>query len=149
MRYVEAVNEYKGKGKSLFLAGAITNAPDWQSEMVALLRDQNLVVFNPRRKNFPINNKNAALEQITWEYKYLRKADGISFWFSKETLNPIVLYELGAWSMTQKPLFIGMDPEYKRRVDVEIQTNLVRPEIHVVYDLRALSGLIRDWASAT
>ena len=58
----------------------------------------------------------------------------------------IVLYELGAWSMTMKPIFVGVDPEYIRRADVEVQTGLARPEVLVVHSLEALAGQIREWA---
>lgn len=76
------------------------------------------------------------------EFDKLRKADFISFWFPSETICPIVLYELGAHSISTKPLVIGLDPEYKRRQDVEIQTKLVRPEIEIVYDLNSLANNI-------
>ena len=30
-----------------------------------------LVVFNPKRENFPIDDPNAAYEQIAWEFSWL------------------------------------------------------------------------------
>lgn len=145
MYYIEALeNLERTPGyKSLFLAGGITGCPDWQQEMKQLLSDTDLILFNPRRANFPIHDPNAANEQITWEHKYLREADAIQFWFAKETIQPIVLYELGSWSMTDKPIFVGLHPEYPRRQDVEIQTSLVRPDIKIVYSLQDLSQQIR------
>jgi len=71
----------------------------------------------------------------------------IQFWFPQETLCPIVLYELGAWSKTNKPIFVGVHPEYKRRQDVEIQTKLARPEVKIVFSLENLAKQIRDFAS--
>ena len=134
---LETIPRYNKK-PTLFLAGGITNCPEWQDEMINMLKDSNWFLLNPRRKNFPIHDPNASLEQIHWEYQHLRFADAISFWFCKETLCPIVLYELGAWSMTNKPLFIGIDPDYQRRQDVEIQTSLARPTIKIVYSLSDL-----------
>lgn len=145
MKYIEAPTVYEGEEKSLFLAGSITNAPDWQRIIVNLLKDEEIVILNPRRKHFSINDQKAAPTQIAWEYEHLRKATAISFWFSKETLNPIVLYELGAWSMSKKPVFVGIEPEYQRRRDVEIQTELVRPDVKIVNDLHALSEQIKLW----
>jgi len=58
-------------------------------------------------------------------------------------LCPITLYELGTWLMTDKPLFVGVHPAYARRLDVEIQTRLVRPEVKIVYSLAALAELIK------
>jgi hypothetical protein len=103
-----------------------------------------MTVFNPRRKNFPIHDPNAALGQIKWEHNRFRESDILSFWFCAETMCPIALYELGAWSMTNKPILIGMDPGYSRRQDVEIQTELVRPDIKIVYDLKSLSDQIAE-----
>jgi len=133
MKYVEAPTHLF---KSIFLAGGITGCPNWQAEMVELLRETNLVLLNPRRDNFP---PDAAREQITWEHSHLHKADAILFWFPCETVCPIVLYELGAWSMTDKPIFVGVHPDYQRRQDVEIQTELARPGLRIVYDLQSLA----------
>ncbi len=145
MKYVEAPTEYLGKERSLFLAGGITGCPDWQADLIDLLTDTDLVLLNPRRTNFPLHEQKFAQEQIEWEYEHLRKADAISFWFPKETVCPIALYELGAYSKRNKPLFIGVHPEYARRRDIEIQTRLERPEIKIVYDLNSLSKKIKEW----
>lgn len=142
MQVIEAPIQYAGNSTTLFLAGGISDCPDWQTDMCHLLRDTSLVLFNPRRTNFPIDDPAAAEEQIRWEFEHLRKATMISFWFPCETLNPIVLYELGAWSMTSKPIFIGVHPDYPRRQDVEIQTRLVRPEVQVVYTLELLAAKV-------
>jgi len=142
MIYVEAPDELKHgvEGKSVFLAGGITDCLNWQQRMRLLLEDSDLILLNPRRANFPIADPNAALEQIRWEHRHLRMADAILFWFPCETLCPIVLYELGAWSMTDKPIFVGVHPDYKRRQDVEIQTRLTRPEIRISYSLENLAA---------
>lgn len=122
----------------IFLAGGITGCPDWQSKMVAMMELDDVVFLNPRRPDFPIGDPNAAPLQIAWEHNHLRKATDIVFWFPKETLCPIVLYELGAWtayrqmSADQTPkIFIGCHKEYQRRQDVIIQTRLSVPGLHV------------------
>lgn len=147
MRSIEALQAYHGNETSLFLAGGITGCPDWQKGMIDTLKDTPLVLFNPRRASFPIEEQGEARAQIEWEYTHLRKATAISFWFPCETLNPIVLYELGAWSMTNKPLFVGVHPAYQRREDVAIQTALARPDVHVVTNLEALAQEIVAWAN--
>ncbi len=146
MKYIEAPNNYKlGIDEiSVFLAGGITGCPDWQQDMRKLLTQTSLTLLNPRRKDFPIGDPEAAYEQVKWEYAALRAADAILFWFPKETLCPIVLYELGAWSMTKKPIFVGTDPEYKRRQDVIIQTLLVRPEVVVWEYLEQLARYVEE-----
>ena len=136
---VTAPNENINNDKlSIFLAGGITDCPNWQKEIIQMFKNDGVILFNPRRDNFPIDDPNAANEQITWEHNYLRKADVILFWFPKETMCPIVLYELGTWSMSDKPIFVGMDSDYKRRQDVEIQTKLVRPEVKINYTIEDL-----------
>ena len=144
MKYIEAPNMdgVNGDFKSIFLAGGITGCPNWQQEIVEFLSQTDLILLNPRREDFPIGDPNAALEQIRWEHQRLRSADEILFWFPRETICPIVLYELGAWSMTDKPIYVGMHPNYSRRQDVEIQTKLVRPDVEIVYSLRNLSRQI-------
>ena len=146
MKYIEDPHLYPGKEKSLFLAGGITGCADWQRDLTILLKNEDIVLLNPRRSHFPTDNPNITPEQIEWEYQHLRKADALSFWFTKETVCPITLYELGAHSMSNKPLFIGVHPEYARREDVEIQTRLQRPEIKIVYGLNSLSDQIKAWA---
>jgi hypothetical protein len=140
------VNEYESDGTpSVFLGGGIMGCPDWHHDVVSLLAGEPVVLLNPRRKDFPINDPKAAPQQIEWEYRQLRKADGILFWFPSETLCPIGLYELGAWSMTSKPLFVGVHPSYRRRQDVELQTKLARPDVSVVYGLPKLAAGVKKW----
>ncbi len=109
------------------------------------LQDVSLVLLNPRQVNFPIHDPSAAKKQITWEHTHLQEATAIAFWFPCETLCPIVLYELGAWSMTQKRLFVGVHPEYKRIQDVYIQTSLARPDVHIVTSIEELAQQITRW----
>lgn len=145
MRYYEALQTYHGNETSLFLAGGITGCPDWQQDMIEKLKYSSLVLLNPRRVSFPIEEKNAARAQIEWEHLHLRKATAIVFWFPCETLNPIVLYELGAWSMTAKKLFVGVHPAYQRAQDVHIQTSLVRPDISIVASIDELAQEVLSW----
>jgi hypothetical protein len=146
MKYVEAVNEWEPDGsRAAFLAGGITGCPDWQSEVSSLLADCPVTLINPRRANFPINDRAAAPEQVAWEHRHLRKASAILFWFPCETLCPIALYELGAWSMTDKQIFIGAHPDYARRFDVVLQTRLVRPGVSVVTSIQELVACVKVW----
>jgi len=152
IRIVEAPEIYSNPSKpTLFLAGGITNCPDWQKELINILIQtkyqgefiQDLIIYNPRRRNFPINIPGESERQITWEYDYLKSSDIISFWFSRGSLNPIVLYELGMWGNSSvTPIVIGMDPEYERQNDVIIQTRLARPAIRIVYSLKDMANEI-------
>lgn len=141
MEYIEAPQKipHRHEVEMMFMAGGITGCPDWQKEMTKMLADTGLTLLNPRRADFPIGNPDAAQEQIEWEYKALRESEAILFWFPKETLCPIVLYELGAWSMAKKQIYVGVHPQYQRRQDVEIQTRLVRPGTKIFYSVQDLA----------
>jgi len=144
--YIEAPDEYDGPGPSLFLAGGITGTFDWQADVVRRLADLPLVLLNPRRRNFPIDDPSAAEGQIAWEFRHLRRAAAVLFWFPPETLCPIALFELGGRTMTpEQALFVGTDPAYQRRLDVEIQLKLARPEVAVVSDTAELAEQVRTW----
>jgi len=149
MIYIEAPKDVQVPAGSvaIFLAGGITNCPDFQAEICGKLKNlpDSLIIFNPRRANFPIHDSSAAEAQIKWEFTMLRRATLISFWFPKETLCPIVLYELGAHSMTKKPLVIGVHPEYARFQDVAIQTSLVRPGLPIFNNLDDVVEGIKYW----
>ena len=145
MNYIEALNEYKGNEMSIFLAGGITNCSDWQKELTEKLKDLPITILNPRRKDFSTLSLGAEEEQVEWEFNHLRKASAISFWFSKETLNPITLLELGSQLSLNKKLFIGIDPDYQKKENVIIQTKLARPEIKIVYSLDELATQIKNW----
>lgn len=131
--------------KSLFLAGGIMNCPEWQFGTADQLDGEHRVIFNPRRHDFPIDDPSAAQEQIKWEFDALRIADAILFWFPHETLCPIVLYELGAWNMTDKPLFVGVHPDYARKQDVNVQTELARHDVIVRDSLEEAVADALNW----
>jgi hypothetical protein len=146
MIYVECPHTYpfRTKNKSLFLAGEISNCYDWQTIVSIELVNTDLIIYNPRRKNFDVNEKDITKKQIEWEHFHLRKADIISFWFSKETLCPITLFELGVWTNYIQKLVIGIDPKYERKIDVEIQISLVDPDFKFVYSINDLTKRIRE-----
>ncbi len=124
------------------MAGGISGCPDWQREICTLLSETSIVFLNPRRSHFSLEDASSAPAQIEWEFRHLRIASAILFWFPAESLCPIALYELGAWSMTEKSLFVGVDPDYARRSDIEIQTRLVRGETRIATSLAELAQQI-------
>jgi len=144
--YVEAPTEYTSDAPSVFLGGGISNAENWQPRMTQLLKSSSLTILNPRRKAFPMHDCRAAEQQIGWEYRHLRKATARLFWFPPQTLCPISLYELGAASATNVPLFVGTHPNYQRKHDVVLQLRLAREDVQVVFDLESLATQVIDWA---
>jgi len=143
MKYIEAPKQYKGVQPSVFLAGGIPGCDNWQRRMVELLDDTDLVVLNPRRDSFPGDNPGAMRDQIVWEFEHMRRATVRLFWFPSQTLCPITLFELGAWSRLGEPLLVGTDPEYRRRSDVEIQLALARPDVRIVHSLEELAEQLK------
>jgi len=128
--------------QSIFVAGGISNCPDWQSDIVALI-DQNIHdVINPRRVGGFDPTGDTAEDQITWEHRALSLVDACIFWFPKETLCPITLLEFGR--MVERAakhnvrLAIGWHPEYQRAFDLTVQLKLehITPD----YILHAAAG---------
>lgn len=126
----------------LFLAGGISNCWEWQDAVIKELEKYNLeklVVFNPRRKNFPIDDPNAARDQIGWEFSWLNMADIFTMYFANaDSDQPICMYELGRhleriknFSLYNDYYFdpkdrivIGVEDGYRRAQDVYIQSEL-------------------------
>lgn len=133
-----------GTRPKIFLAGGITNCPDWQSVILQHLSKHDVVVYNPRRSDW--RQDNDVREQIHWERESLLGADIILFWFSKGSVNPIALLELGAYGLaTDVPLFIGIDYGYERDIDVRIQTELARPDVHIEDSLIGLYMRVQEY----
>lgn len=149
MIYIKCPSEpNKSSLTTVFLAGGITNCPDWQAIVKEQLSDVNdqLSLIDPRRDDFDATNPLMSENQIRWEHASLRLADAILFWFPAETLCPITLFELGAHA-GKVPIFVGTHPEYKRRFDVVAQLRLISnsmviPNISPVRD--NLTDVIND-----
>lgn len=146
IQFIIAPEEIKSPIK-LFLGGGITNCADWQSEIIEKLFVDSeskthdylcdVIVFSPRRAVFPMDVKEEAERQIAWEYKKLKESDIIAFWFANGSLNPIVLFEYGKFiTGRKKKIIVGIDNQYERRDDVEIQTRLARPDMKITYNLK-------------
>lgn len=173
MKEIIAPTEYKLSNNeiSVFLAGGITNCPEWQKDIIKKLNDlssEKLVVFNPRRDNFPIGDKTASYNQIQWEFDKLNKADIFSIYFtSGKSTQPICMYELGRYITIMQHRFpidwenriiISVEDGYVRKEDVIIQTELacgnklhvncqlnedVLREYHAEYIIKAYKRLLR------
>jgi len=135
MIYVEAPNEIPGEGEGMtkvFLAGGITGCRLWRKDIIEdpSVGKMNVVLLNPRRENFPMDDPSAAEGQITWEFEMLNAADLVVVWFSSETIQPIVMFELGWLLGTGKNVLVGADARYERRQDVCIQCRLRGYGVH-------------------
>lgn len=140
MKVITAPQDYIPQPNDVlcFLAGGITNCKEWQREVIFTLKRieglEHLVVFNPRRDNFPIDDPNASEEQIVWEFNWLNRADIFSMYFCRsESDQPICMYELGRNLHKMKTdyptsyedrIVVSVEDGYKRECDVKIQMML-------------------------
>lgn len=146
MRIITAPEPYipQEHDVTVFLAGGITNCPNWQSEVIKDLNvdykyTDTFVLFNPRRENFPIDDPSAADKQIEWEYKMLERCDIFSMYFSSgDSDQPICMYELGRNILRMQMkyptdwknrIIITVEDDYKRKQDVLIQTKLATQDM--------------------
>lgn len=150
MKYFEAPQDYtRDQGFKVFLAGGIGNCPDWQATARAMFSDTDITVLNPRRPSFRTPwTREDSREQITWEFKALEAADVVLFWFpASASAQPIALYELGSWARQKtKPIVVGRAPGYLRADDIDIQLELLRPELAVYTSLGAVCDAVEQYA---
>jgi hypothetical protein len=156
MKVITALEDIDNNNRiSVFLAGGITDCPDWQSEVIKYLRHYeinnklDLVVYNPRRKFFDIY-KDDPQEQIKWEYNAINKADIFSVYFcGSKSVQPICLYELGVKIGESKynrsiedinnKLIVSVENEYSRRIDVIVQAFYACPRLAVMVNASPVS----------
>jgi hypothetical protein len=115
----------------IFFAGSIEmgKAEEWQEKLTDELADLDIVIFNPRRDDFDANQEQSAdnpyiREQIEWEREMLDNSDIIAFYFAPNTMSPISLFEVGAYSHKHQEgdvKIIVLCPEgYNRKANVDI-----------------------------
>jgi hypothetical protein len=142
--YYEAPDRYPINlpPNSIFLAGSITGAWNWQEKAAEKLIEK-YWIFNPRRSDYGICDETKLREQIAWEYHALRAVNRILFYFSHETVAPITLFEFGAaLEREEQRLTICCHPDYPRKRDVEIQTRM-RSSVKIYNDLdEAIKSLL-------
>ena len=143
IQIITAPNNDKPIYNSVFLAGGISNCKEWQKEVINYINEQDieLTIFNPRRENFDISDKNVSVKQIKLEFDRLEKMDIFSMYFCNDNSDqPICMYELGRnivrmqnrfpydWS---NRIIISIEKGYKREEDVFVQTSLCAPSLIV------------------
>lgn len=133
------------KQQSIFLAGGITGCEDWQGYAVKRLEGfGNISVFNPRRVDYDASiGEVEAARQARWEHYHLDRADQVLFWFSYETIQPIVLFELGVRlrennKTKRQEIFIGCHSDYRRIFNVMTSAGLEGYDKEVFGSLKEL-----------
>lgn len=128
----------------VFLAGGISGTEDWQEHAAEALSAQGLEVANPRRPGM-LADPSLEPEQVRWEHDHLSRARTVLFWFPGPEDHPVAMYELGYWlGQGKENLLVGCPQESARRVNIQTQVDLVRPDFGQINN--TLSGIIEDVA---
>jgi len=153
MNYVEAPDMPLTVMKPIvFLAGGITGCPEWQKEVIAKLANvEEGTVFNPRKLSFDLSQPKEAISQIRWEAQWLWTSEIVTFWFCKETVCPITLFELGCHLVRSRlakvnipHICIGIEPGYTREFDIREQVKIITPEVPIVNSLDGIVDFITE-----
>lgn len=114
------------QGFSVFLAGSIEGgkAFNWQEVLEKLLKDQPIVILNPRRDAWDASWEQKITNpmfkgQVDWELDGQEKADVIAMVFDSTTKSPITLLELGLFAKTGK-LVVFCPDGFWRKGNVDI-----------------------------
>ena len=112
------------KIESIFLAGTIDNgnSENWQSEIIESLKEHDITIFNPRRKEWDSSweQKESNPEfnqQVSWELQCLEKSDLIVMYFAPNSLSPISLLEMGLF---HKKMIVCCPEGFYRKGNVDI-----------------------------
>ncbi len=111
---------------TIFLAGSIEmgKAENWQLSFAEKFDSIGFEVFNPRRSDWnpdwiqSFENPHF-YQQVDWELNALEKSDYILMRFTKGTMSPISLLELGLYANTKK-LVVICDDEFWRKGNVDM-----------------------------
>jgi hypothetical protein len=123
------------------MAGGITNCPDWQRYVLVHCSTDKVILINPRRVDWNVAQDPTA--QIDWEYRHIRLADKVYFWFPKEGQCMISLFELGEALGAERDVRIGVEPGYCRELDIVEQVKRMAPWLKIHTTLHEVyKGLI-------
>ncbi|WP_260921581.1 nucleoside 2-deoxyribosyltransferase domain-containing protein [Novosphingobium sp. 9] len=110
----------------VFLGGSIDmgHATDWQADLIAALKDQDVTVLNPRRADWnpawkPEASDPNFRQQVGWELAALDSADVIVMYLAPGTQSPVSLMELGLHARDGK-LIVLCPQGYWRKGNVDI-----------------------------
>jgi hypothetical protein len=126
MQEIKAPNEIANFKYTIFLAGSIEMgmAEKWQDKVVQLLKDEDVIILNPRRDDWnnswvqSIENPQFR-EQVEWELTGMECADIILMYFDPKTKSPITLLELGLFAKSKKLIVVCPDGFWKKgNVDI-------------------------------
>lgn len=113
---------------NLFLAGSIEmgKANMWQKQVVEAFKDYNIHILNPRRDDWDASWEQSITnpqfrQQVNWELDGLDFSDIVIMYFQPDTLSPITLQELGAYSKSLANRLLVICPKgYWKKGNVDI-----------------------------
>lgn len=132
-----------------FLAGSIDmgTAEHWQERVCGMLRDLDVVLFNPRRDDWDdtwVQDITCApfSEQVNWELDHIHLADHVLIYFAPGTFAPISLAELGYCLGADFDPIVICPPDFYRRGNVQIMCERAKVTVydqleHGVTELRS------------
>jgi Nucleoside 2-deoxyribosyltransferase like len=135
--YYESPREYAPHPSDLpavFLAGIIPGFKNWRAYAIEKLRADGppMLIFNPRREDFPAGDPLAGDQQLDWEQRHLAMAAVTLFWIPDSApmvnFQPTTLMELGQALALNRPVVVGVDPAYKAAASVRAFTRYHRPD---------------------
>jgi hypothetical protein len=99
-------------------------AEDWQSKIIDAVDDYNVIICNPRRKDWDENWDQSIenvkfVEQVEWELANLEHADKIIMVLTKDSIAPISLLEFGLFARSGK-LVIYCPEGFWRKGNIDI-----------------------------
>lgn len=112
---IKSPNELPKKDNRLkvFLGGTIDmgNSEDWQAKISRELKNESIILFNPRRDDWntawkPVKEEPEFRKQVEWELNALENSDYIIMYFGKDSKSPISLLEMGLYARSGKLLVI-------------------------------------------
>lgn len=113
---------------TVFLAGSIDMgaAPNWQEKVEQSLHYFPCTIFNPRRDDWDSSWKQTDTDpqfraQVDWELDFIKQADHVFMFISKDSKAPITLLEFGIVSATKpEQLIICVEQGFWRRGNIEV-----------------------------
>jgi hypothetical protein len=144
--HIQSPEEYvTSEAPAAFLAGSAVFP--WREAVKKNISPEEAVLFDPMNDQLAEENP---MKRVQWEVDHMDYADIVVVWLPKEdqtkphTFSLTSLFEMGRFvQMKDKPLVVGIAPEYIRRDELVTQLKVLRPEVTVVNSLDALQEQLR------
>lgn len=134
----------------IFLGGTIDNgdSEDWQSRVIAAMRDYDVTFLNPRRPDWDASwhqskDNPKFREQVEWELGAIQSADTVTMYFAENSKSPITLLELGLFAQKKKPV-VYCPQGFWRKGNVDIVCEQFGINVHETWS-DFIEGIKKDF----